>query len=563
MRVTIVLLGSLLAAVDAIKNPIISGWNPDPSILRVGKEYFIATSSFEYFPGTPIYKSTDLANWELYSHAQTTPEHVQLYGVPTGAGVWAPSLSFINGQFYLASMTRWTYDPTARVWPRVYFSSSKDLITWTKPTWCEPWGIDPSLFQDPVTGKTYLNLMAPNNNIDRIWGIYQCEVSLTTGNCVGEYISLWNGTLPHNSSARDEGPKMFYKDEYYYLLIAEGGTDDLHRATIARSSSPQGPWTPAPNNPILFNGAYGYDNFTVQSTGHATFVETLEGDWYAAFLARRKINGTSPLGRETFLTTVTWKEGWPTLNDGKPILLSESFGSTPDQTYPPPPFKDTFSNSDLDPSWYQLRVPYTNNYNTGKTKNSKYPTSGIIFSPNVFSLSDRDTPSAVLRKQKSLNMTFSAALLATNGSLGYLQSVGISAYLSEFQHQDIGIRGCVNQTGMCMYSTLLMNGTSVTNQIPLNSTSIPDNITLIIRAEPLKYTFGFTIGSEPTVWMANIASSWLAFAPANWFVFEGASFALFASGNGNPWSFDAPAVGFKEVNEVYFEEGIPDHDVWA
>jgi beta-xylosidase len=193
-------------------------------------------------------------------------------------------------------MTRWTYDPTARVWPRVYFSSSEDLITWTKSTWCEPWGIDPSLFQDPVTGKTYLNLMAPNNNIDRIWGIYQCEVSLTTGECVGEYISLWNGTLPHNSSARDEGPKMFYKDDYYYLVIAEGGTDDLHRATIARSISPQGPWISAPNNPILFNGAYGFDNLTVQSTGHATFVETPEGDWYAAFLARRKINGTSPLG---------------------------------------------------------------------------------------------------------------------------------------------------------------------------------------------------------------------------------------------------------------------------
>lgn len=193
-------------------------------------------------------------------------------------------------------MTRWTYDPTARVWPRVYFSSSADLIKWSDPTWCEPWGIDPSLFHDPITGKSYLNLMAPNNNIDRIWGIYQCEVSLTSGNCVGEYISLWNGTLTHNSTARDEGPKMFYKDKYYYLLIAEGGTDDLHRATIARSSSPEGPWTPAPNNPILFNGAYGYDNLTVQSTGHATFVETPTGDWYASFLARRKMNGTSPLG---------------------------------------------------------------------------------------------------------------------------------------------------------------------------------------------------------------------------------------------------------------------------
>lgn len=164
------------------------------------------------------------------------------------------------------------------------------------------------------------------------------------------------------------------------------------------------------------------------------------------------------------MTTVTWKDGWPILNNGKPILLSKSFGKTPDQKYPPAPYKDTFSNSNgLDPSWYQLRVPYTTNYKTGGTKSSKHGGStsdGITFNPNVFDLSDRDTPAAILRKQISLNMTFSAKLLPVAGSLGYRQSIGISAYLSELQHQDIGIRGCLNATGMCFYSTLIMNGTS-------------------------------------------------------------------------------------------------------
>ena len=89
---------------------------------------------------------------------------------------------------------------------------------------------------------------------------------------------------------------MFFKDDYYYLLIAEGGTDEKHRSSIARSKSPLGPWTAAPNNPILYNGAYGAKNLTVQSTGHATFVETPEGDWYASFIARRNVNGSSPLG---------------------------------------------------------------------------------------------------------------------------------------------------------------------------------------------------------------------------------------------------------------------------
>jgi beta-xylosidase len=263
----------------------------------VDNDYYIATSSFEYWPGTPIYHSTDLANWELFSHVQTSPSQLQLYGTPTGAGVWAPTLSYHDGVYYLASMTRWVYDPVQKLWPRITFYTSRDLKTWSEPVWAEPWGIDPALFHDPKSGKTYLSLMAPNNNIDRLWGTYQCEIDLTTGDCIGQYHGLWNGTLPHNSTARPEGPKMFYKDEYYYLLIAEGGTDELHRASIARSSSPEGPFEPAPNNPLIYNGQWGFKNLTVQSTGHATFVDTPDGEWYASFLARRNINGSSPLGK--------------------------------------------------------------------------------------------------------------------------------------------------------------------------------------------------------------------------------------------------------------------------
>ncbi|GFF50751.1 non-reducing end alpha-L-arabinofuranosidase BoGH43B [Aspergillus lentulus] len=547
----------------AIRNPIISGWNPDPSILRVGDEYFLATSSFEYWPSTPIYKSKDLANWELFSHAFTRPEQLQLYGTPTGAGAWAPTLSYVNGKYYLAAMTRWTYDPVARVWPRVMWVSSHDLKTWSDPIWGDPWGIDPALFQDPVSQKVYLNLMAPNNNKDRIWGIYQCEVDVDSGRCIGEYRSMWNGTLPHNASARPEGPKMFKRDQWYYLLIAEGGTDDLHRASIARSLSPEGPWEPAPHNPILFNGAYGYDNLTVQSTGHATIFEAANGDSYAVYLARRKINGSSPLGRETFMSPVTWKDGWPMINGGNPVLLSESFGPSPDQKLPPSRFIDTFDQKTLDPAWYTLRTPYAPTYDL-KKGNGRKESHGIVFRPNVFGLSDRDTPAAILRKQKSLNMTFSAQLLPTTSGLGYGETVGISAYLSELQHQDIGVSGCVNGTGMCIFTQLIKNGTTEYNQVKLNSSAIPSDLTLHIRAEPLSYTLGYSFGSEETTtWLVSLSSSWLAFAPPGWFVFEGASFALFATGTGQPWPPQAPEVGFSQVTETYYNEDIPDYDRWS
>ncbi|KAF9893446.1 hypothetical protein FE257_010758 [Aspergillus nanangensis] len=564
-RLLIQLLGIQLWVHTAlgVKNPIISGWNPDPSILRVGDEYYLATSSFEYWPSTPIYKSKDLANWELYSHAITRPSQAQLFGTPTGAGTWAPTMSYINGKYYLAAMTRWTYDSVAKVWPRVMWICSDDLKAWSDPIWGDAWGIDPSLFQDPASQKVYLNVMAPNNNIDRVWGIYQCEVELGSGECTGKYRSLWNGTMPHNSSSRPEGPKMFKRDQRYYLLIAEGGTDDLHRASIARSSSPEGPWEPAPNNPILFNGAFGYDNLTVQSTGHATIFDTPNGDSYLVYLARRKINGSSPLGRETFLSPVDWKDGWPIVNGGNPILLSQSFGSVADQKAPPTPFIDMFDKPSLGPSWYQLRTPYTKGFHL-QNGHKKGRGNGITFKPNVFGLGDRDTPAAVLRKQKSLNMTFSAQLLPTQSGLGYGETIGISAYLSELQHQIIGVSGCLNSTGMCIFTQIMMNSTTEYRQVPLNSTTIASNLFLHIRAKPLSYTFGYSFGKDGTKhWLSEVSSSWLAFAPTDWFVFTGASFALFATGTGRPWPPHAPKVGFAQVHETHFEENIPDYDRWA
>ncbi|CAH0024843.1 unnamed protein product [Clonostachys rhizophaga] len=568
----LLLLSQVLLA-TARHNPMLPGWNPDPSILQVNGTYYLATSSFEYFPGTPIYSSKDLANWDLISHAQTSPSQVQLYGTPTGAGVWAPTLSYINGLFYLASMTRWTYDPVARVWPRIMYMTSPDLISWSDPIWTEPWGIDPALFQDPKTGKSYLSLMAPNNNVDRVWGIYQCEVNLATGDCSGQYINLYNGTLPQNSSSRLEGPKMFYKDPYYYLLTAEGGTDDQHRSTIARSSSSEGPFDPAPNNPILFNGRWGFDNLTVQSTGHGTFVETPTGEWFCAFLARRKVNGSSPLGRETFLTSVTWEDGWPMLNNGNPILLSEPVQGISAEKSEMTSFVEDFCGETPDLSWYQLRIPYTKNYAlaSGNYDHGIYRPHrnssvdefcALVLRPNVFSLSDRDTPAALLRKQKSLNMTFSATLLATNSSLNYRQSVGISIYLSELSHQDVGVKGCNNTTGLCVYSQTMINGTTQEKEISLGLNTIPRNITLYIRAQPLSYTLGYSIKEGETTWIDEVSSKWLAWAPTNWFVFSGASWAIFASGGGEPWQPSGAMVGFTKVREEYLEENIPDYDIW-
>ncbi|WYZ35283.1 hypothetical protein EsH8_I_001559 [Colletotrichum jinshuiense] len=572
----------LAAGVSAIKNPVLPGqvhamnprapvWNPDPAILRVEDTYYMAVSSFTYFPGIPIYKSKDLANWELVSHALKTPEVLPLYGVSAGEGVWAPSFSYADGLFYITSMTRWGSDPNSRSWPRIWYISSPDLVTWSGLTWAEPYGIDPDIFHDEASGKAYLNLMGPNNNYDRLWGISQCQIDLRSGKCVGPYRSLWNGTLPQLPSSRPEGPKMFRRGDWYYLVLAEGGTSTGHRATVGRSKSPEGPWEAAPNNPLIYNGAD--PGLTVQSTGHATFTDTPGGEWYASLLARRNVKGASPLGRETFLVKVDWADGWPTMNGGEPLLLSQTVDG-PDQQLPKPRWVDDFSGPELGVSWYQVRTPYTDNFRLrssaagGPGKRVFANSSGIVFNPNVFTLGDRDTAAAVLHKQTSLNMTFSATLLSTSAGLGPRQSVGISSYLSEVNHQDIGVRGCWNSGGLCLYVDLLPTSTGPTTrpnstEYPLAESTVPADLTLHIRATPLKYSLGYSRGnaSSPT-WLKEFNSKQMGSNPG-YPNFEGSMFALFASGNGEPWPYDAPEVGFRSVEEVYYEENLPDYDNWS
>lgn len=488
-------------------------------------------------------------------------------------------------------MTRWTYDPAAKFWPRIWWTSSRDLKTWSPLTWSEVWGIDPALFHDELSGKTYLNVMSPNNNIDRIWGLSQCEVDLVSGKCVDTFRSMWNGTLPSNSTARPEGPKMSWMNGHYYLFAAEGepnvvrllearglteavrGTDLQHRATIARSTSPQEPWDPNPSNPILYNGDPKNGNLTVQSTGHGTLVDTPSGDAYIVYLARRNIKGASPLGRESFISAVTWtSDGWPVVNDGKPVLLSDEVPGLPrPRTEKYPKVKEeSFRGQQLSLEWYNLRTPYTPIYSLGKTPHSACngkPGSGIKLEPNVFSLSDRDVPAALLRKQKCLNMTFSAQTFTWPAhGLGWRQTLGISAYLSELAHHDIGISTCRNATETpCVYTSIWRNGTEQYTEVPV-SVGNDTAVSFTIRAEPTRYRLGYALSGpggeqlDETIWLTEFESRWMAWAPTGYLVFEGAMFALFASGNGLPWTTAGPTVGFCSVQETFFEERIPDYD---
>ncbi|MEE9097780.1 glycoside hydrolase family 43 protein [Pseudarthrobacter phenanthrenivorans] len=295
-------------------NPIPSGFNPDPSIVSTPDGYYIATSSFEYLPSLPIYHSRDLENWELIGHVATREEQVQLANVPTPGGAWAPTLRYREGVFYLIV--------SVFLGGRgcVVFSATDPAGPWSDGTVIEAIdGIDPDLAWDEK-GTTYVTFARHPD------AIQQVRVDLETGQALERPRQLWSGSGLYSP----EGPHLYQRGDWWYLLAAEGGTDRGHAVTVARSRRPDGPFESAPHNPVLTAAGTGSH---IQNTGHADLVELPNGGTAMVLLGVRPVGLTqafSPLGRETFLTGVEWINDWPhprlpRLSGGRPERVDYDF----------------------------------------------------------------------------------------------------------------------------------------------------------------------------------------------------------------------------------------------
>ncbi|MBQ6253989.1 MAG: beta-propeller fold lactonase family protein [Bacteroidales bacterium] len=282
-----------------IHNPIIPGYHPDPSICRVGEDYYIVNSSFQYFPGVPIYHSKDLANWELIGNVLDRESQIPLERANSWGGIFATTIRYHEGLYYMVT-TNVTKGGN-------FFVTAKDPAgPWSEPVYLKQGGIDPSfLFED---GKCYMV-----SNPD---GIQLCEIDPVTGEQLTESKLLWRGT----GGRYPEGPHIYKKDGWYYLLISEGGTEMGHNLTIARSRNIYGPYESNPDNPILSHFRRVAQDNQIQATGHGDLVEAPDGSWWITFLAFRRFGGDfHHLGRETFLAPVTWENGWPVVNGGEPV----------------------------------------------------------------------------------------------------------------------------------------------------------------------------------------------------------------------------------------------------
>lgn len=304
-----------------IQNPILTGFNPDPSICRVGEDYYIAVSTFEWFPGVGIYHSKDLANWTLVRRPLERLSQLNMIGNPDSGGVWAPCLSYADGQFWLIYSDIKVVDGPWKDGHNYLVTADTIDGEWSEPIYLNSSGFDPSLYHDD-DGKKYLLNMVWDARLRNhsFYGISLQEYDHTQQKLVGEPKIIFKGT----NAKLTEAPHLYKINGYYYLLTAEGGTRYDHRATIARATSIEGPYEVSPHNPLI-TGFFTPEQ-TMQKAGHASLVQTHTDEWYLTYLVGRPLKddnkplldprGYCPLGRETAISKIEWIDNWPKVVGG-------------------------------------------------------------------------------------------------------------------------------------------------------------------------------------------------------------------------------------------------------
>ena len=290
-----------------IQNPILRGFNPDPSILRVDDTYYIATSTFEWFPGVQIFASKNLEDWELVARPLNRPDLLDMRGVPDSCGVWAPALSYADGKFWLAYTNVMRFDGDFKDTPNFLTTCGTIDGDWSPPIYMNASGFDPSLFHDEDGKKYWLNMVWDHRQ-ERTYfkGIVMQEFDAEAQKLIGPRKLIFPGT----ETGYTEGPHLYRINGEYYLVVAEGGTGYTHAVSFARAKDIWGPYEADPELHVIT--AAGQPEKPIQRTGHGGLVEAPDGRWYLSHLCSRPIPGTrrSPMGRETALQEVYFQSGW-------------------------------------------------------------------------------------------------------------------------------------------------------------------------------------------------------------------------------------------------------------
>jgi xylan 1,4-beta-xylosidase len=480
-------------------NPVIPGFYPDPSICRVDDNYYLVTSTFEYFPGVPIFHSHDLIHWQQIGHCLSRNSQLPLEKARSSGGIYAPTIRYHQGKFYMLTTN-------VSAGKHFYVTAEDPAGEWSEAIWIEREGIDPSFFFDD-DGKVYFSWTMRG-------AIYQAEIDINTGQLLTEDCLIWTGT----GGRYPEAPHLYKINGLYYLLIAEGGTEYGHMVTIARSTSPWGPFEPCPQNPILSHRNQGMNR--IQGTGHADLIQAHDDSWWMVFLAFR----TRPfymyhhLGRETFLAPVRWDEnGWPMVYQNGTIDEEMETPCLPFHLWQDDASRDDFDSPNLRLCWNFLRNPHSEDWSLTERQGF------LRLKGSAVTLNDVDSPAFLARRQQHPNCKVRALLdfSPQNNS----EEAGLTVLMNEKHHYEIGLR--YGDAGRVVFVRKRIGDLAAV----VAEEMIPEGLVeLHIEAEESSYHFAFALSGEQPKILASGESRYLSSEVAGGFT--GVYLGMYATGNG-------------------------------
>lgn len=527
---------------DQFRNPILSGYYPDPSVVVVGDDYYMVNSTFGLYPGIPVFHSTDLVNWTQLGNAIDRPDMLPYDDVLHAGylGVFAATIEYHQGTFYIMN--------TCVYCGGNFVLTAKDPAgPWSDPIWLPHIdGIDPSLFIDD-DGKFFVvhNKEPEDPTVDGHRVISVMEVDPATFAARSEDITLIDGAdpAPYNTT-HIEGPHIYKIEGQYYVSAAGGGTGLNHQQLIFRSENILGPYLPYENNPILTQVGLAKDRKNaVTSTGHTDIFKDANGDWWAVFLGTRVYGldkhqegpANFHTGRETFLLPVTWKDGWPIiLESGKPVPLIVDRPSLPDSGPAPRPttgnytVKDEFNDSKLGFEWLFVRAPESPWWQTGDGNLKIQARANRIGSLSLFDY----TPQPSFIGQRVAHMSASATTEMRFTPETEDEEAGMMALQNDFFYYAFGLGLSDNdetvlRVRMRNKMATLFNGETLA-EIPVN---VADGAPIYLRTTLNKDKISFAYSLDGNTFISvleNADATVLTTAKAGGFI--GAVIGLYAEG---------------------------------
>lgn len=498
------------------RNPILPGFYPDPSICRVGDDYYLVTSTFEYFPGLPIFHSRDLIHWRQMGHVLDRTSQLPLDGVRSSGGLFAPTIRYSQGVFYVVN----TLVDGKTKSGNFIVTATDPAGPWSEPYWLESApGFDPSLFFDEEGRVWYTGTrLKVNGQYEGQTEIWLQELDLKSMQFVGEVYVLWDGAV--KGAVWAEAPHIYKVQDRYYLVIAEGGTAHHHAVTVARSESITGPYEANRGNPILTHRHLGMD-YPIVGTGHADLVETQTGEWWMVLLAMRPYGGYFyNLGRETFLAPVRWEDGWPIVSPGSgKVEFTYTTPDLPEHLWSIRPTRDDFDASALALDWNFLRA--SPEEFTSLTDRPGY----LRLRLRPQRLSEQTNPSFVGRRQQHIHFSARTAFEFTP------QNENECAGLALIQNNDFYFLLVVTKRAEPVIRLIKRahGREEILVERPITSGQ------MYLKAEAHEQAYSFYFANKQVEWHTiaeNVDGRILSTPVAGGFV--GAYIAMYASSNGHP-----------------------------